>query len=335
VTTANRFRTTFGLLSQTMKILLLRGAVERIGDHIRRIDPDVEFAIIEEDASVTGGADGIEVIYWGNGAHRDRRMLTLLESWHDPSLKWVQGPGAGYDNDIWTDLLSRGVDFTRAGDIWVEPMAQYIHAWVLAWSQGIEGMIDRSRARDWRQVIPDDVTARTLGIVGFGGIGRPAARIAKGLGMRVMATRRTPGPAPDVDEMLTPDRLHELLSGSDYVALCTPLTDETRGLIGAAEFAAMRPTTVLINVSRGAVVDEVALVRALNDGAIRGATLDVTHEEPLPPDAPLWNTPNLVITAHQSGEGPRGDERLDALFLDNLERYVDRRPLRHLVVPEG
>lgn len=314
-----------------MKMLLLRSTVDRIGEAILDLATDAEFVVIEDDASLSGDASDIEIIYWGIGVHRDRRAGKILDSWNDPALRWVQGPGAGYDHPIWMELVDRGVTFTRAADIWVEPMAQYIHAWVLGWSQGIEGKIDRSRAHDWTPVAPDDVTARTLGIIGFGGIGRPTARIAQALGMRVLATRRTPGPAPDVDEMYTPDRLHEVLAASDYVVLCTPLTDDTRDLIGAAEFAAMGPRTVMINVARGEIVDETALADALTQGTIRGATIDVTRTEPLPPESPLWDLPNLVITAHQSGEGPRSEERLDALFLDNLERYVNNRELRNVV----
>jgi phosphoglycerate dehydrogenase-like enzyme len=318
-----------------MKLLLLRDTVDAIGKRILEIAPEAEFVVLEADGSVTGDRDGIEIIFWGIGVHRDRRVGVILESWNDPSLRWVQGSNAGYDHPIWMDLVHRGVTFTRAADIWVEPMAQYIHAWILAWSQGLEGQIDRSRARDWTQVPPDDVTDRTLAIIGFGGIGRPTARIAKSLGMRVIATRRTPGPAPDVDQMYTPDRLHDVLAEADYVALCTPLTDDTRDLIGADEFAAMRPGAVLINVARGEVVDEDALADALTNGTIRGATIDVTRTEPLPADSPVWTLPNLVVTAHQSGDGPRSEERLNALFLDNFERYVNERPLRNVVAPEG
>jgi phosphoglycerate dehydrogenase-like enzyme len=318
-----------------MKILLLRSATDRIGERILDIAPDAEFVVIEDDASITGDATGVEIIYWGNGVHGGRRALAMLASWNDPALRWVQGSNAGYDHPIWMELVDRGVIFTRAADIWVEPMAQYIHAWVLAWSQGVEGQIERSRAHDWTQVQPDDVTARTIGIIGFGGIGRPTARIAKALGMRVLATRRTPGPAPDVDEMYTPDRLHEVLAGSDYVVLCTPLTDETRDLLGAAEFATMGEGTVLINVARGEVVDEGALATALTAGTIRGATIDVARDEPLPAESPLWDVPNLVITAHQSGDGPRSDERLDALFLENLGLHVSGSPLRHRVSRDG
>ena len=319
----------------SMKILLLREAADRIGDDIADIAPGAELVIIEHDASTTGDPDGIEVIYWGTGATRDRRARTFLASWNDRSLRWVQGPNAGYDHPIWMDLLDREVTFTRAAGIWVEPMAQYVHAWILAWSQGLAGQIDRSRAREWTKVMPDDLTARTIGIIGFGGIGRPTARIARALGMRVIATRRTPGPAPDVDHMHPPDQLHEVLAAADYVVLCTPLTDDTHDLIGAAEFAAMGPGTVLINVARGEIVDEDALIAALERGTIRGATIDVTRTEPLPADSPLWAAPNLVITAHQSGDGPRSDKRLDALFLENLDRYMDGRPLRNVVVRDA
>jgi len=318
-----------------MKILLPRSSVEAHADHITALVPDAELVVLEDDASTTGVPENIEIIYWGVGIGRDARAMKLVESWKDPSLRWVQGPNAGYDHPIWMDLVNRGVVFTRAADIWVEPMAQYIHAWILAWSQGIGGQMLRSQHHEWNQVEPDDLTARTIGIIGFGGIGRPTARIAQAIGMRVLATRRTPGGAPDVDEMYTPDRLHEVLEASDYVVLCTPLTDDTRDLIGADEFAAMGSGTVLINVARGEVVDEDALAEALTSGTIRGATIDVTRTEPLPANSPMWDLPNLVITPHQSGEGPRSQERLDDLFLDNLERYVNDRPLRNVITPEG
>lgn len=312
-----------------------RSTADAHGTHITAIVPDVELVVLEDDASTTGDPSGVEVLYWGVGIGHDARAMKLLESWKDPSLRWVQGSSAGYDHPIWMDLVDRGIVFTRAADIWVEPMAQYIHAWILAWSQGIGGQMLRSQHHDWSPVEPDDVTARTIGIIGFGGIGRPTARIAQALGMRVLATRRTPGGTADVDEMFTPDHLHEVLAASDYVVICTPLSDETRDLIGAEEFAAMGKNTVMINVARGEIVDEDALAEALIAGTIRGATIDVTRTEPLPPDSTLWDLPNLVITPHQSGEGPRSQERLDDLFLDNLERYVSGRPLRNVVTPEG
>lgn len=315
-----------------MKILLPRATVDAQGDQILAIAPDAELVVVEDDATVTGDPTGVEIIFWGADVGSGPRAIRFVESWNEPALRWVQGPNAGYDHPIWQDLIRRdGVIYTRAANVWTEPMAQYVTAWMLAWAQGIGGQILRSQHHEWNRVVPDDLTGRTVGIIGYGGVGSAVARIAGALGMRVLATRRTSGTADDVDEMYGPDRLHEVLAASDYVVLCCPLTAETTDLIGAPEFAAMGPRTVLINVARGEIVVEDALADALRSGALRGATIDVTREEPLPADSPLWDLPNLVITPHQSGEGPRGRERLDALFLANLRRYVTGDEMRNVV----
>lgn len=305
-----------------MKILLPRETADVNGEAVLAVAPEAELIVVEEDASVTGDPVGVEILFWGVGIASGPRAMRYIESWHDPALRWVQGPNAGYDHPIWRELVEHDVIYTRAANIWTEPMAQYITAWMLAWAQGLGGQWLRSQHHEWNQVMPDDLTGRTVGIIGYGGIGAATARIAQAIGMKVLATRRTPGGAAHVDAMFPPDRLHEVLAAADYVVLCCPLTEATTDLIGAAEFAAMGPGTVLINVARGEVVVEGALTDALTSGTIRGATLDVTREEPLPPDSPLWDLPNIVITPHQSGEGPRGQERLDALFLENLRRYV-------------
>ncbi len=317
-----------------MKMLLPRSTADVNGDEILAIAASAELIVVEEDATVTGDPAGVEIIFWGADIGGGRRALRMIESWNDPALRWVQGPNAGYDHDIWVDLVNRDdVIFTRAANIWTEPMAQYVTAWMLAWAQGLGGQWLRSQHHEWNQVQPDDLSGRTVGIVGYGGIGAAVARIASAIGMRVLASRRSPGPAENVDELFTPDRLHEVLRASDYVVLCCPLTAETTDLIGAAEFEAMGSGTVLINVARGEIVNESALADALTSGTIRGATLDVTREEPLPTDSPLWDLPNIVITPHQSGEGPRSQERLDALFLENLRRYVVGDEMKNIITP--
>jgi phosphoglycerate dehydrogenase-like enzyme len=313
-----------------MKILLTRASAGRIDARVRALAPTAEIVVVEEDGTVTGDRAGVKVIFWGV-LNTPETVKSLLESWHDPALAWVQSPNAGNDNDVWHDLVSRGITLTAAFNVWTEPMAQYINAWILAWSQGLGGQMLRSQHHEWNKLPADDLTARTLGIIGFGGIGRPTARIAKAIGMRVLATRRTPGPADNVDEMFTPDQLHHVLAESDYVVLAVPLSDETRDLIGAAEFAAMGSETVFINVARGESVDEAALADALRNGKIRGATIDVTRTEPLPRESPLWELPNLVITPHQSGDGPLGRERLEGLFLRNLASYITGEPLENVV----
>ena len=319
-----------------MKIVLARESLDERHDDLIRLAPHAQWVTIDNDGSTHGDPAGCEILYWGAGIFGNPpRVTAVLERWGDPALQWVQGPAAGVDHKIWKDLIDRGVRLTNASGIWAEPMAQYVNAWVLAWAQGLGGLILRSEHHEWTPMVADDLTARTMGIIGYGGIGRACARIAKGIGMRVIATRRTPGHEPDLDELMPPDRLHELLAAADYVVLAAPLTDETRDMIGAAEFAAMGSGTVFINVARGEIVDEEALATALRNGTIRGATTDVTRNEPLPPESPLWDVPNLIITPHQSGEGPRAQERLDDLFLDNLGRYMRGETLINEVTDTG
>jgi len=319
-----------------MKIVLTRESFESRRAPLIALAPEADWVLLNHDASFDGDPAGCEIIFWGAGLFTDRvRFRAVRDLLSGIELRWLQGPAAGVNHAIWSDLLDRGIRLTNASGIYAEPMAQYINAWVLAWAQGLGGQMLRSQHHEWSPLPANDLTAATIGIVGYGGIGKACARIAKAIGMRVIATRRTPGTEPDVDELLPPDRLHELLAASDYVALTVPLTDETVGLIGSDEFAAMGTGTVLINVARGELVDEDALTAALRQGTIRGATIDVTHTEPLPAASALWDVPNLVITPHQSGDGPRAQERLDDLFVENLGRYLREEPLVNEVLVTG
>lgn len=319
-----------------MKIVLTRESFESRRHQLLVQAPDAEWVILEADASVDGDPTGSQILYWGGALFGDNeRFRAVREQLRNVDLKWVQGPSAGVDHTIWSDLIDRGVRVTNASGIYAEPMAQYINAWVLAWAQGLGGQLLRSQHHEWSPLPAADLTSATMGIVGYGGIGKACARIAKAIGMRVVATRRTPGSEPDVDQLLQPDQLHQLLAESDYVVLTAPLTDTTLGLIGAEEFVAMGPGTVLINVARGKLVDEDALAEALHSGTIRGATVDVTHTEPLPADSALWDVPNLVITPHQSGDGPLAQERLDDLFVENLGRYQRGEALINEVFETG
>jgi phosphoglycerate dehydrogenase-like enzyme len=193
----------------------------------------------------------------------------------------------------------------------------------------------REPKRFWEVFVSEDLTSKTLGIVGLGGIGAAAARVAKAFGMRVLGLRRKPSRDPNVDAWFGPEGLHSRLAESHYVVLSLPLTNETRGLMGAEEFLKMRDDAVLINVARGPVVNEEALIHALAHGVIKGASLDVTEIEPLPPDSPLWSLPNCTITPHDAGYSPLSDTRLGELFLDNLGRYVRGDPLRNEIRETG
>jgi phosphoglycerate dehydrogenase-like enzyme len=201
---------------------------------------------------------------------------------------------------------------------------------------------EAQQRHEWQPIISGELTGKTVGIVGLGGIGRAVARRAKAFEMRVIGTKRSPLVDPNVDEILPPDRLGELLAASDFVVLTAPLTDETRGLIGAAELAQMRPEAVLINVARGEIVDEAALGEALRAGAseesdrgIAAAYLDVVGTEPLPATSPLWELPNCTLTPHDSDTSLLGHGRTTERFLENLVRYVRGEPLLDVAETTG
>jgi phosphoglycerate dehydrogenase-like enzyme len=170
-----------------------------------------------------------------------------------------------------------------------------------------------------------------LCVLGLGDIGGALATRALALGMRVVGVRRGGRAFPGLAATYTPDRLLEALPQADHVALCLPLTSETRAIVGEREFVAMRPTAYIYNVGRGASIDPDALLRALQSGRIAGAGLDVTSPEPLPDDSPLWDMPNVILTQHVSGDSPYNAHRITTIFADNLRRYLAGEPLQNLV----
>ncbi len=311
-----------------MKVLLTGSRADRLAERARGVAREIETAILRQEGEIDGSVEDVEVIYFGlDVTESPPAMKTLLPLLQAPTLRWLQSPGAGVDHPIWSTLLERGVRLTNASGIHAEPIAQYIFTYVLFWERQVARHLAQQAERRWEILRSDDLGRKTLGIVGYGGIGRAAGRIGRAFGMRVLGTRRWPVEDEVLDRFVPLEALHELLGESDYVVLCMPFSDETRGMIDAAALAAMRSSAVLINVARGGVVDEPALIEALRGGVIRGATLDVVVEEPLPADSPLWTLENCVITPHDAGYSPLGDVRLGDLFIGNLERFVQGAPL--------
>jgi phosphoglycerate dehydrogenase-like enzyme len=196
-------------------------------------------------------------------------------------------------------------------------------------------MAAEQRAHHWERCAIDTLEGRTLGIVGLGKVGLTAAQLARPFGMHIIGTKRSRDgrSAADygVDEVFGPEGLSAVLEQSDYLALCVPHTSETVGLLGPAELAQLKPSAVLINIARGSVVDEQALIAALKSGALGGAALDVAAREPLPSDSPLWDLPNVIITPHSMSTAADENDRLVTLFCDNLRRYVAGEPLRNVI----
>jgi len=249
-------------------------------------------------------------------------------------LRWIHSRSAGVDRMLFPALIESPVVVTNGRGVFGPGLGEYVAAAVLFFAKDLGRMRRSQAARRWDPFLVEWVRGRTLGIVGYGDIGRAIAERMRAFGMRILALRRRPERTagdPPVDEVLDPGRLVELMGRSDYVVASTPLTAETRGLIGEREIAAMKPTGVLINVGRGAVVDEAALVRALVEGRIRGAALDVFETEPLPAEHPFWGMENVLLSPHCADQTQGWIEEAMQAFLDNLARFQRGEPLAGVV----
>ena len=246
-----------------------------------------------------------------------------------PRLRWLQAMGAGVDWAVVPELPPH-VTVTRAPGVFGPWMAEYVVGWCSWVTQRMETYREAQRQRRWLDhVLPDRLLGKTLAIVGLGDIGRDIARAARVLGMRVLGVSRRGRPVRDAEHVYPVSQMARALRQADFVVAVLPLTPETHGIIGADALAAMKPTAWLVNIARGAVVNETALLEALEQRRIAGAVLDVFAAEPLPPHHPLWRMDNIVITPHISG--PSTPEEIGPVFNDNLARYLARRPLRHVV----
>lgn len=249
-----------------------------------------------------------------------------------PTVRWLHTPSAGVDHLLIPLVLERDITLTNSAGVHAIPIAEFVMALLLSQVKQLAGYRAAQAERRWeRELAPQELFERTLLILGLGGIGQAIASRASAFGMRVWGSRRTPRPLPGVERVVGPDAWRTLLPAADVVVVAAPLTPETRGMVDAAAFAAMRRSAYLINIARGPIVDEAALLTALRDGQIAGAALDTFEQEPLPPDHPLWRLPNVTITPHATANSPRMHERQIALFLENLRRFQGGAPLLNIV----
>jgi len=241
-------------------------------------------------------------------------------------LEWIQALSAGVDTYDLDRLHEHGIVLTNVSGVHAEPMAEQVLGYVLVFERNILRGIHQHRERTWESYGGGEIRGKTLGTVGVGAIGSRVAEVASTLGMTVVGTKNTPETAPDtLDDVYPPAGLSEILPRVDYLVVSCPLTDETRGLLGEAEFAAMPSSSVLVNVARGEIVDEEALVAALQSGKIDGAALNVFEEEPLPEKSPLWDRPDVVVTPHMAGVSPALNERKAELFAENYRSTLRNR----------
>lgn len=257
-----------------------------------------------------------------------------------PHLRWLQVFNAGVDHPVFQDLLERGVRLTNAAGAAAEPIAQTLIAGLLWLARGFPHSAAAQRRRSWEppwdRTPPPDLSSQTLLVVGIGGIGSEVARLARALGLRVIGVRRSPArPGDPCGEIHPPEALPGLLPRADWLALCCPLTESTRGLIGARALSLLPEGARILNVSRGAVVDQGAMTRALETGALAGAYLDVFEPEPLPANSPLWSMPHVLVTPHSASASAGNADRQVAIFLRNLDHWARGEPLEHEVASDA
>ena len=268
-----------------------------------------------------------------------------------PNLQWVQAHYAGVDSLEGSELWQSDTLITTASGVHATNMAQYAMTQILAWAQRVPNWFDYKQTKSWGEsrwdtFVPQELRGKTLGILGYGSIGRELARLAKPFGFEILVTKRDAKQMVDSGynatglgdpEGLLPDRIYpaeatrSMVAECDFVVITLPLTSRTRSLIDAEMLKTMKPTAFLINVGRGAIINEPDLVRGLRKGWLAGAGLDVYETEPLPDDSPLWEMDNVIMTPHISGFTPHYDDRATDIFAENLRRYLAGEPLLNLV----
>jgi len=255
-----------------------------------------------------------------------------------PRLKWVQGTSTGIGLSVqkygWDQS---SIAFTTAGGVHSGPLAEFCLMAMLMFAKDAFRMAAEKERKHWERYAGTGLGGKTLAVIALGNGGRQVARLARCLGMRVLGTKRSiEGIEPTslgVERLYPWTNLHPMLGPADFVVLYLPHTPETEGLIGAAELEAMKPGAVLINVARGSIWDEPAVIRALQSGHLGGVAADVFAVEPLPTDSPLWDMPNALISPHSASAADSENAKLTELFCDNLHRYLAGEPLRNLLDP--
>ena len=283
------------------------------------------------DLSKKGELDGLfreaEVVY-GWIHHFPKNLLS-----RSPRLKWIQTMSAGVDR-LPEDIMKSPVRIANASGLHGTPMAEVVLQMMLMFAKDAPSCFQMKGKKEWKRYTPMLLRGQTAGVLGLGAVGKEIARLCQACGMAVLGIRRSSreGEAySNVDRVYSREQLSQFLAASDFVIIAMPLTRETKGMIGEKELRSMKPTAYLINVARGAIVDEAALIRALEEKWIAGAGLDVFVDEPLPPESRFYELPNVIFSPHISGEMPDYERRATEVFCENLQRYLQGEPFRHEV----
>ena len=310
-------------------IIAIQGAAS--ADQVPGIDAiasDAELRFADSAEMLTEMLAGADILLgW------DFSEANLRGAWTQAGdLRWIHWTGAGVDALLFPELTESDVVLTNSRGIFDRAMAEYVLGLILSFAKRFPETTRHQDQRRWQHRLGELVSGSRVLIVGVGSIGREIARLLTSAGLEVEGVgRRARATDDDFAVIHGREDLNERLPEADYVVIVVPLTDETRGMFGAAQLAAMKPTARLINVARGAVLDESALAEALRSARIAGAALDVTAIEPLPRDSPLWSMPQVIISPHMSGDYVGYPEVLVSAFIDNFQRFRTGKPLLNVV----
>lgn len=317
-------------------------------ERIQAVAPGSHIVNLSVEGLADGPVDDVEVLLrgWLVAEAFDRLLVRA------PHLTWVHSATSGVERALTPAALARDVLVTNARGVFSRPIAEHVLLMILAVSRHLPQLLELQRERTWQPLEGRELRELTVGVVGYGSLGRSVASLASAFGARVIAMRRRPDAAearpvgdsgtdgddvfpfePRLDRIVGPDRLHELLAESDVVVLAAPLTSETDGMIDEAAVAAMKRDAWLVNVARGRLIDDTALIRALRENRIGGAALDTFRDEPLPQGSPYWELSNVILTPHTAWSSARVLDRSVDLFCDNLVRFSRGEPLRNVVDP--
>jgi phosphoglycerate dehydrogenase-like enzyme len=281
-------------------------------------------------AAFARAAGAAEVIFNWSGSLSLIREVFLMS----PQVRWVHSRSAGLERTLFPELVASDVTMTNGSGVFSPSLGEFALAAILYFAKDFRRMIRNQTAGVWEPFDVLPISGQTVGIVGYGDIGRAVATRVRAMGMNVLAVKRhvsTQNSDPLVDQIYPPDRRADMLSRCDYVVVAAPLNAETRGLIGEAEFAAMKPTSAIINVGRGPVIDERAMIRALSENKIKGAALDVFDEEPLPEKHRFYKLENVLLSPHCADHTPDWLDNAMRFFITQFERFRRGEPLLNVV----
>jgi phosphoglycerate dehydrogenase-like enzyme len=298
---------------------------------LEQLPPETNIAVGKSVEAFQGLAPEADVILsWSISGKLLREVFAMC-----PKLRWVHSRSAGLDTVLFPELIASPVPLTNGRGVFSQSLGEFALAAILYFAKDLRRMTANQQAGRWEQFDVVPVAGQTVGIIGYGDIGRAVATRVRAMGMRILAVKRHGPPLYNVDPLINqiflPADRTEMIAQCDYIVCAAPLTPETRGMIGEAEFAAMKPSAVIINIGRGPVIDEAAMVRALTARRIKGAALDVFDTEPLPAGHPFYLLDNVLLSPHCADHIPGWTEDAMRFFLAQFERFREGRPLENVV----